>query len=210
MSSPSPAPSAASRNSTTRSRRPAAPTTLVPLDLRDGDGIDRLGKAIFERWGHLDGLVGNAGIAGTLTPVPHIEPKEFDTALATNVTANYRLIRSRRPAAAAVRGRPRAVHHLRDRAGRRALLRHLHRNEDGARGAGQGLRRRDGADPRPHQRHEPGAAPHADARQGDPRRRPDDPAAAVGGRPRHPADAVGRLCTRPACSSISKPARRGR
>ena len=38
--------------------------TLVPLDLRDGDGIDRLGKAIFERWGHLDGLVGNAGIAG--------------------------------------------------------------------------------------------------------------------------------------------------
>lgn len=69
-------------------------TTLVPLDLRDGDGIDRLGKAIFDRWGHLDGLVGNAGIAGTLTPVPHIEPKEFDTALATNVTANYRLIRA--------------------------------------------------------------------------------------------------------------------
>jgi NAD(P)-dependent dehydrogenase (short-subunit alcohol dehydrogenase family) len=68
--------------------------TLVTLDLRDGDGIDRLGKAIFDRWGHLDGLVGNAGIAGTLTPVPHIEPKEFDSALALNVTANYRLIRS--------------------------------------------------------------------------------------------------------------------
>lgn len=69
-------------------------TTLVPLDLRDGDGIDRLGKAIFDRWGRLDGLVGNAGIAGTLTPVPHIAPGDFEEALALNVTANYRLIRS--------------------------------------------------------------------------------------------------------------------
>lgn len=68
--------------------------TLVPLDLRDFDGIDRLGKAIFDRWGHLDGLVGNAGIAGPLTPVGHIEPKDFDQAMALNVTANYRLIRS--------------------------------------------------------------------------------------------------------------------
>jgi NAD(P)-dependent dehydrogenase (short-subunit alcohol dehydrogenase family) len=69
-------------------------TTLVPLDLRDGDGIDRLGAAIFERWGHLDALIGNAGVAGTVSPVGHIEPKDFDQAVAVNVTANYRLIRS--------------------------------------------------------------------------------------------------------------------
>ncbi len=69
-------------------------TTLVPLDLKDFEAIDRLGKAIFDRWGHLDGLVGNAGIAGTLSPVPHIEPAEFESALALNVTANFRLIRS--------------------------------------------------------------------------------------------------------------------
>ncbi|MBI4921139.1 MAG: SDR family NAD(P)-dependent oxidoreductase [Devosia nanyangense] len=68
--------------------------TLVPLDLRDFDGIDRLGLSIFERWGHLDGLVGNAGMAGTLSPVGHIEPKDFESALALNVTANFRLIRS--------------------------------------------------------------------------------------------------------------------
>ena len=37
--------------------------TLVPLDLRDGDAIDCLGAAIFERWGVLDGLIGNAGQA---------------------------------------------------------------------------------------------------------------------------------------------------
>lgn len=69
-------------------------STLVPFDLRDGDAIDRLGAAIFERWGHLDGLVANAGILGTLSPVPHLKPDEFDKVMALNVTANYRLLRS--------------------------------------------------------------------------------------------------------------------
>jgi len=68
--------------------------TLVPLDLRDYDGIDRLGAAIFERWKKLDGLVANAGMLATLSPVPHVEPKEFEQSFAVNVTANYRLIRS--------------------------------------------------------------------------------------------------------------------
>ena len=36
--------------------------TLVPLDLKDYAGIDRMGAAIFERWGRLDGLLGNAEI----------------------------------------------------------------------------------------------------------------------------------------------------
>jgi NAD(P)-dependent dehydrogenase (short-subunit alcohol dehydrogenase family) len=71
--------------------------TLVPLDVRDGDGIDRLGKAIFDRWGRLDGLVGNAGVLGTITPLSHLDVKDFDQALAVNVTANYRLIRSLDP-----------------------------------------------------------------------------------------------------------------
>jgi NAD(P)-dependent dehydrogenase (short-subunit alcohol dehydrogenase family) len=68
--------------------------TLVPLDLRDGEAIDRLGAAIFERWGHLDGLVANAGQLGVLSPVAHIKPDDFDKVLAVNVTANYRLLRS--------------------------------------------------------------------------------------------------------------------
>ncbi|KKB09161.1 SDR family NAD(P)-dependent oxidoreductase [Devosia chinhatensis] len=68
--------------------------TLVPLDLRDGDAIDRLGAAIFERWGHLDGLIANAGQLGVLSPVAHIKPDDFDKVLSVNVTANYRLLRS--------------------------------------------------------------------------------------------------------------------
>jgi NAD(P)-dependent dehydrogenase (short-subunit alcohol dehydrogenase family) len=68
--------------------------TLVPLDLRDFDGIDRLGKALFERWGRLDGLVGNAAMLGGLAPIAHFEPKDFDKVMTLNVTANYRLLRS--------------------------------------------------------------------------------------------------------------------
>lgn len=71
--------------------------TLVPLDLTDFEAIDRLGGTIFERWGKLDILVGNAGILGPLTPTGHISPDEWDKVFAINVTANYRLIRSLDP-----------------------------------------------------------------------------------------------------------------
>jgi NAD(P)-dependent dehydrogenase (short-subunit alcohol dehydrogenase family) len=68
--------------------------TLVPMSLTDFDAIDRLGAAIFERHKKLDILVGNAGTLGKLTPVAHVEPKVWDEAMAINLTANYRLIRS--------------------------------------------------------------------------------------------------------------------
>ena len=71
--------------------------TLVPLDLRDFEGIDRLGGAIFERWKRLDILIGNAGILGKLTPVPHVDPKIWNEAMDVTVNANYRLIRSMDP-----------------------------------------------------------------------------------------------------------------
>lgn len=71
--------------------------TLVPLDLRDFEALDRLGAAIFERWKKLDMLVGNAGVLGTLSPLGHVEPKVFDEVMAVNVTANWRLIRSLDP-----------------------------------------------------------------------------------------------------------------
>ncbi len=71
--------------------------TGVPMDITDGDGLDRLGGSIAERWGKLDMLVGNAGVLGPLTPVSHIDPKEMDKALAVNVVANARLIRAMEP-----------------------------------------------------------------------------------------------------------------
>jgi NAD(P)-dependent dehydrogenase (short-subunit alcohol dehydrogenase family) len=71
--------------------------TLVPLDVKDGPGIDRLGAALYERWGKLDIVVGNAGMLGPLTPVGHIAPEAWDNLLAVNLTANWRLIRSLDP-----------------------------------------------------------------------------------------------------------------
>jgi NAD(P)-dependent dehydrogenase (short-subunit alcohol dehydrogenase family) len=71
--------------------------TLVPLDVTDGPGIDRLGAALFERFGKLDVLLGNAGLLGVLSPIGHIDPETFERTMAVNVTANWRLIRSLDP-----------------------------------------------------------------------------------------------------------------
>jgi len=71
--------------------------TLVPLDLKDFDGLDRLGAALFDRWGKLDALLGNAGVLGAMTPITHLQPKIWDELLAVNITANWRLIRAMDP-----------------------------------------------------------------------------------------------------------------
>src|SRR5512143_279205 len=67
--------------------------TLVPLDVKDSDGIARLALALNERYQRLDVLVGNAGILGPLSPLSHYEPKDWDNLIAVNVTANWQLIR---------------------------------------------------------------------------------------------------------------------
>ncbi len=67
--------------------------TLVPIDLTKPEKIDQLAAAVYERFGKLDILVGNAGTLGILSPVGHIDPEVWDQAFALNVTANWRLIR---------------------------------------------------------------------------------------------------------------------
>lgn len=75
-------------------RSEGSEATLVPCDLKDFDAIDRLGAAIYERWGKLDIFIGNAGVLGPVTPLSHVDPQQWDEVLAVNVTANWRLIRS--------------------------------------------------------------------------------------------------------------------
>jgi NAD(P)-dependent dehydrogenase (short-subunit alcohol dehydrogenase family) len=72
-------------------------TTLVPLDMKDSDGIARLALALQERYGRLDVLVGNAGTLSTPSPLGHIEPKDWDNLIAINLTANWQLIRTMDP-----------------------------------------------------------------------------------------------------------------
>ena len=71
--------------------------TLVPLDMKDSDGIARLALALNERYGRLDVLAGNAGVLGPLSPLGHIEPKDWNNLFAVNVTANWQLIRCMDP-----------------------------------------------------------------------------------------------------------------
>ena len=71
--------------------------TLVPMNLRDFDAIDRLGASIHERWGKLDAFLGNAGVLGALTPLAQMEPKIFTEVMEVNVMANWRLVRSLDP-----------------------------------------------------------------------------------------------------------------
>ncbi len=71
--------------------------TLVPLDLRQLDMIDMLGAQLYERFGKLDILVGNAAQLGSLSPLAHASPTEVEDVIAVNLTANYRLLRSMDP-----------------------------------------------------------------------------------------------------------------
>jgi len=71
--------------------------TLVPLDLTDLDGVARLGAALNERFGRLDILIGNAGMAGPSSPLGHISPLDWNQTFAINVTANFQLIRCMEP-----------------------------------------------------------------------------------------------------------------
>jgi NAD(P)-dependent dehydrogenase (short-subunit alcohol dehydrogenase family) len=71
--------------------------SLIPLDLADGAAIDALGPSLYERFGRLDVLVGNAAILGALSPLPHVSSTHWDKVIAVNVTANWRLIRTLHP-----------------------------------------------------------------------------------------------------------------
>jgi NAD(P)-dependent dehydrogenase (short-subunit alcohol dehydrogenase family) len=71
--------------------------TLMPLNLMKLDDIDKLGPVLAERFGGLDILIGNAGMLGTLGPLPHATTKDWDSVMTVNLHANFRLIRTLDP-----------------------------------------------------------------------------------------------------------------
>jgi len=71
--------------------------TLVPFDLRDFIKIDELAARLFDRWGRLDILVGNAAEFGVFSPLGHIDPATWAEVVDVNLTANWRLIRAMDP-----------------------------------------------------------------------------------------------------------------
>ena len=76
-------------------RREGGGATLFPLDVvKDGEKLDMLGPSIVSRFGRLDILVHAAGVLPKLTPVAHIMPQDWHYAVAANLTACWRIIRT--------------------------------------------------------------------------------------------------------------------
>lgn len=71
--------------------------TIMPLNMLDLDKVDVMGPAIAEKFGRLDIAVGNAGMLGSLTPLGHVDAKEWQRVMDLNVNANFRLIRTLDP-----------------------------------------------------------------------------------------------------------------
>ena len=71
--------------------------TIVEHDMSDFAALPRLAAAIHERWGRLDGLVANAAILGTLTPLSHLDQNVWDETISINLTAQWHLIKAMEP-----------------------------------------------------------------------------------------------------------------
>ena len=67
--------------------------TLIPFDLKDAAAFEPLGHAIAEKFGRLDGLLGNAGVLGTIGPLQAGGERQFNETIDVNLSANWRLIR---------------------------------------------------------------------------------------------------------------------
>ena len=66
--------------------------TIAPLDLTDSTAIPKLAAAVSERWQALDIMILNGAMLGSLSPVEHLDAKEFAKIFATNVFASQALI----------------------------------------------------------------------------------------------------------------------
>lgn len=71
--------------------------TIAPLDMAEGDTIARLSGAIAQRWQHLDVLVLNAAMLGTLAPVAATDMKEMSRLFTLNVLAQQAMIAAFEP-----------------------------------------------------------------------------------------------------------------
>src|SRR5258708_15522958 len=80
-----------------RVRAAGGSATLVPFDLRGFIKIDELAAALYERYGRLDILVGNAGEFGVFSPLGHIDPALWGQVIGLSLTAHWRLIRAMDP-----------------------------------------------------------------------------------------------------------------
>ncbi|MEO1456418.1 MAG: SDR family oxidoreductase [Pseudomonadota bacterium] len=90
---------------------------LVPLDITDDPGLERMGAALHGRFGKLDLWLHTAAHAPPLAPAEHIAAKDLDKVIAVDIRAFQRLIRVLDPLLRLAGGSARALIAAEDRAG---------------------------------------------------------------------------------------------
>ncbi len=66
--------------------------TLAPMDITDEAAMQHLCRALYDRWGRVDLWAHMAIHAAPLSPVPHLDMKDWDRSYATNTRATAVLI----------------------------------------------------------------------------------------------------------------------
>jgi NAD(P)-dependent dehydrogenase (short-subunit alcohol dehydrogenase family) len=66
--------------------------TLAPMDITDEGAMAHLCRSIYDRWGKADIWVHSAIHVTALTPAPHLQAKDLDRLIATNIRAFARLL----------------------------------------------------------------------------------------------------------------------
>jgi NAD(P)-dependent dehydrogenase (short-subunit alcohol dehydrogenase family) len=77
---------------------PEATIALLDLETAIARDYDQVADALLERYGRLDGLLHNAGILGTLTPIEHYDVPTWCRVMHVNVTAAFALTQVLLPA----------------------------------------------------------------------------------------------------------------
>lgn len=79
--------------------------TLAPMDITDPKAMEHLAQSIAARWGGLDLWVHAAIHAAPLAPAGHVDGRDFDKSVATNLRATATLIPLMEPLLRARRGK---------------------------------------------------------------------------------------------------------
>ena len=93
----------------------------VPVDLRDDDAVGRLRDHVLDRYGRVDVLVNNSGVAGPTAPLWEIEPDAWDETFGVNVRGVFLMCRAFLPAMIEQRGG--SIITIGSMTGKRALVR---------------------------------------------------------------------------------------
>ena len=73
-------------------------TAAVALaDVSDATAMERAVREVEERWGRLDVVVANAGVNGVWAPIEELEPEEFASTIAINLTGTFLTIKYAAP-----------------------------------------------------------------------------------------------------------------